>query len=471
MTFEEFFTKKKIDLVRLEKAEPSLFVEFKSHFNLMGEKSFDHTKKFWFNKLRHLYHLSSPDKATTKVETEIASQAKPLSSPTIEQALPLASGPDETPQPQPVVKPAFRPRNIPVKAEEKKLEEPTDSESPAEQLLPSVIKPGFKPRNIPAANKEAEDVKSLDSRPGENAVSETPIIEENSKTEATAAKPAYKPKFNLKNLPKTSPTGDTTDEPVQSAGSDLAAEKQEDSTETKPVYKPKFNLKNIPKVSPKEETNENKNRIAEEIVTDIKETEAKSTEEAGAPKPAYKPKFNLKNLPKVVQKEENVTGHDSDSADDKGTANEEMPSIITSLDEGSASSPKPVYKPKFNLKNLPKVSPKDDVSENEEIPATEASTGGTPTAIVPEKENLIENEAVALKPAYKPRFNMKNLPKVKQTEDEEKPATEETPPKVQDVKAEGDVTSEVPAAEPAPKPAGYKPKFGLRNTEPKPPQE
>jgi hypothetical protein len=466
MTFEEFFTKKKIDLVQLEKAEPSLFVEFKSHFNLMGEKSFDHTKKFWFNKLRHLYRLSSPDKATTKVETKIASQAEPLNSPTIEQALPLASAPNEISQPQPVVKPAFRPRNIPVKAEEKKTDEPTGSESLAEQLLPSVKKPGFKPRNIPAANKEAEDVKSLDSRPGENAVSAPPVVTESSKTEATAAKPAYKPKFNLKNLPKTSPTGDTIDEIVQSTGSDLATEKQEDRTETKPAYKPKFNLKNIPKVSPKEEINENENRVEKEIVTDIKETEAISTEEAGAPKPTYKPKFNLKNLPKVVQNGESAKGNDNDSADDKGTPNEETPSIITPSDEGSASSPKPVYKPKFNIKNLPKASSKDEVSENEEVTATEANPGEAPTTITPEKENPLENEGIAQKPAYKPRFNMKNLPKVKQTEDEEKPATEEIHPKGEAIKNEGDVTPE-----PAPKPAGYKPKFALRNIQPKPPQE
>ena len=47
MTFEEFFSaRKKIDLVALQKAEPSLFAEFETHFVQMGEKSFDHTKKY-----------------------------------------------------------------------------------------------------------------------------------------------------------------------------------------------------------------------------------------------------------------------------------------------------------------------------------------------------------------------------------------------------------------------------------------
>ena len=52
MTFEEFFAKKKIDLEALQKEQPDLFNEFKFHFEEMGEKSFDHSKKFWFNKMK-----------------------------------------------------------------------------------------------------------------------------------------------------------------------------------------------------------------------------------------------------------------------------------------------------------------------------------------------------------------------------------------------------------------------------------
>lgn len=57
MTFEEFFRKKKIDLDKLQKERPELFEEFRTHFHAMGEKSFDHTKKYWFNKLRKSYLL------------------------------------------------------------------------------------------------------------------------------------------------------------------------------------------------------------------------------------------------------------------------------------------------------------------------------------------------------------------------------------------------------------------------------
>lgn len=61
MTFEEFFLKKKIDLKPLAKEEPELFAEFWLHFAEMGEKSFDHTKKYLFNKLRHRYPLQEAD--------------------------------------------------------------------------------------------------------------------------------------------------------------------------------------------------------------------------------------------------------------------------------------------------------------------------------------------------------------------------------------------------------------------------
>jgi hypothetical protein len=85
MTFEEFFAKKKIDLDQLKHAEPVLFDEFRFDYAQMGEKSFDHTKKYWFNKLRKIYHLRPKPKPEVKKPeiNPLASQAEPLSSPTI----------------------------------------------------------------------------------------------------------------------------------------------------------------------------------------------------------------------------------------------------------------------------------------------------------------------------------------------------------------------------------------------------
>src|SRR6201995_2824212 len=81
MTFEEFFQKKKISLAALEQGEPYLFSEFKIHFGLMGEKSFDHTKKYWFNKLR----LQFP--APVELKTEKVKIDNPLADQTITESL------------------------------------------------------------------------------------------------------------------------------------------------------------------------------------------------------------------------------------------------------------------------------------------------------------------------------------------------------------------------------------------------
>ncbi len=52
MSFEEFFNKKKINLELFEKEEPELLLTLKKEFEEMGPKSFDHSKKFLFNKWR-----------------------------------------------------------------------------------------------------------------------------------------------------------------------------------------------------------------------------------------------------------------------------------------------------------------------------------------------------------------------------------------------------------------------------------
>ncbi|MBC7916129.1 MAG: hypothetical protein H7Y07_18650, partial [Pyrinomonadaceae bacterium] len=165
MTFEEFFTKKKIDLVQFEKTEPALHSEFKSHFAAMGEKSFDHTKKFWFNKLRRLYHLTLPEKAVTQVDTAIASQAETLSSPTIEQKpaftprfkssnISKAGPAEQSVESKPAAKPAFRPRNIPTKIPDQPAEETPGLPEPIDIPTPPTKTPGFKPRNIKSVARE-----------------------------------------------------------------------------------------------------------------------------------------------------------------------------------------------------------------------------------------------------------------------------------------------------------------------------
>jgi len=277
MTFEEFFTKKKIDLVQLEKAEPALYSELSDHFASMGEKSFDHTKKFWFNKLRRIYHLVPPDKADSKVETAIASQAEPLSSPTIQQKPAFAprfknvnktEAANELTESKAATKPAFKPRNIPAK-------QPGQEKTPDESLeaLP-VKKPAFRPRNFQPADPNAADSNRSDSPAGQPEVSEMPVTDPAKKVEPT--REGYKPKFKLKNVAR-SPLA-TEEKNEQDAKDDL---KPESHSETR--------------ASSSDNT---ENKIPEKEIPngdqELKESENNNAEQQL--KPSYKPKFNLKNI-------------------------------------------------------------------------------------------------------------------------------------------------------------------------------
>jgi len=153
-TFEEFFAKKKIDLSQLEADNRVLYAEFREHYAQMGEKSFDHSKKFWFNRLRKAYSLK-------EVEPE---------KPTEERKGPASATdgePPKTPIPvsAPTVKPAgFKPRFKAAMAkpgetkpiEAKPEENTTDSVVPTEEKKREAAKPpGFKPRFRPGVTKMA----------------------------------------------------------------------------------------------------------------------------------------------------------------------------------------------------------------------------------------------------------------------------------------------------------------------------
>ncbi len=187
MSFEEFFRKKRIDLGALAKVDPALLSEFRTHFEHMGEKSFDHTKKYWFNKLRLQYHLAP------EVKEEKVVIANPLAQQTIAEVL------AETPA-APATSVSFKPRfkpgitkpveNLEAQKEEARI---SDNAKPAEAPAPPAAV-GFKPRFKAGVTKTAESA--------EEAKSETPEpkpLAENP-TESTATKPAYKPKFNMKNI-------------------------------------------------------------------------------------------------------------------------------------------------------------------------------------------------------------------------------------------------------------------------------
>jgi hypothetical protein len=186
MTFEEFFIKKRIDLPALEKAEPSLFSEFKTHFTQMGEQSFDHTKKYWFNKLRRQYHLAP------EIKPEKVHIPNPLAEQTITESL------NETIEPKAEPKLGFVPKFRAAAVAKPAVEEekpPVVEDSLRDQPTPKL---GFVPKFKAAT--------SLKSAVEEEKKEETPTVADETTTEKQAEvppeKPAYKPRFNVKNIPR-----------------------------------------------------------------------------------------------------------------------------------------------------------------------------------------------------------------------------------------------------------------------------
>lgn len=220
MTFEEFFKKKKISLVALEQGEPGLFSEFKVHYEKMGEKSFDHTKKYWFNKLRARFPAPPEPKAEkVAIENTLAEQ-------TITET--LAEKP-----PQPTPKVGFTPRfnagatkpaeATPAPEAKPEVEKPEETEKPASAVT------GFKPRFKAGVTKPAEPAEGTEP---------APETEKPAESEKPASAPAgFKPRFKAGitkpvAAPKSTPN---TEEPIP--------EPEKPAEEEKPAslgFKPRF---------------------------------------------------------------------------------------------------------------------------------------------------------------------------------------------------------------------------------------
>lgn len=204
MTFDEFFKKKRIDIAALQKAEPALFSEFKTHYDQMGEKSFDHTKKYWFNKTRRLFPLAPEEK------TEKPHIANPIAEQTITES--LTGHPAQSP-----VKMGFTPKfkaGVTAKPAEKTEETPAAEQSAA-------VKPaGFVPR-FKAKPKADEGSAISPAEPGAEATA--PAAE-------STPKPAYKPRF-------VPPKPNVEPEEAESVDEIIPAP---ETSEKKPAYKPRF---------------------------------------------------------------------------------------------------------------------------------------------------------------------------------------------------------------------------------------
>ncbi|MES3017043.1 MAG: hypothetical protein V4721_04660 [Bacteroidota bacterium] len=289
MTFEEFLIKKKIDLAQFQTAEPGLFTEFQSHYSQMGPKSFDHTKKFLFNKLRRAYHLKEEPKPVPVKEVveinEIAAQAEPLLSPTVEAT---------------VYTPRFRAGGT-VK------EEPggESGKRKAESGTGDAAKPAYVPRF-----KAAGTTKASPQTPSSPETSDLrPQTSDNSPQTSDQPKPAYVPRF------KAPVTTKPAEEP-----------KEETADKPKPAYVPRFKAPVTAKEEPEGESGK-------------REAESKTGDAA---KPAYVPRFKAPVTKQQAPEASELrpqTSENSPQISDPGPAEEPKEEI--------ADKPKPAYVPRF----------------------------------------------------------------------------------------------------------------------------
>lgn len=210
-------------------AEPVLFAEFSKHYFLMGEKSFDHTKKYWFNQLRRTYPLQQEIKPH-------AVQAEAISQMAV-QAVAVAAAQNVADIERPKFKEDHLPElveaNVPEQdislAIEESLIKKPESSAEVPETKPA-FKPRFNPKNIP--------------KTAENSMPETEV----QTTDATIEqpKPAFKPRFNMQDI-KKEPVKTVVENEVVISVQEISDEPKPETEPSKPAYKPRFQMKNVPK--------------------------------------------------------------------------------------------------------------------------------------------------------------------------------------------------------------------------------
>lgn len=283
MTFEEFFIKKKIDLAQLQRAKPALYEEFRSHYEQMGEKSFDHTKKYWFNRLRKDYLLAEPAPVRTKADTPPST--KPLASGALSAPAPESTSTAAAPSTGlSSVSPAgFKPRfkagtTKPTPSAEPTEDKPTGTKAPIDEAPQKATAPtGFKPRFKPGTTKPAPPAESTEKKPVE---SKPPVEEASPKTADPAAETVVQ-KDAPEQASKITESSDLTATPKEAP----------EQTPAKPIgFKPRFKPGVTKPAAPKESTDdkpaENKRSADEAPQKATAPTGFKPRFKAGVTKPA-----------------------------------------------------------------------------------------------------------------------------------------------------------------------------------------
>lgn len=332
MTFEEFFRKKRIDLVALQAAEPALFSEFKSHFDQMGEKSFDHTKKYWFNKLRLLYHLAAEQKPEkVHIENRLAEQT--ITESILEEKMPA---------PSVGFKPRFKPGmgSKPAEASSNvKDPEPKDNATATPEV------------NDAAATGDQNPPFEQDKKAMQAIADSTPRTSDDKAAEkpdnAPAAKPAgFKPRFNLKMTKGDGPQ--TKDFVPEDAEVKEPKAEEQDKPAPKPAgFTPRFKA-GVTKPA------------TEAAKAEEAESEKPKAESLGetSPKPAgFTPRFKagVTKLKPPVAEEPKVDG--------TPPIETQAPTAETGQEasDGETAPPKPVgFKPRFNMKMAKPKPPEEE---------------------------------------------------------------------------------------------------------------
>lgn len=359
MTFEEFFIKKKIDLRQLQLAEPSLYKEFESHFELMGEKSFDHTKKYWFNRLRIQFHLAEDAIPVTSAKTpstreqqpsspsKIASTGKPLpEGVSASTAITPAAKLEETSVQKPAgFKPRFKPAatSLPAKSAEQEPEKLPDTDSSANTATGNNTPTGFKPR-FKTGKTDTETTKKTES---DGPAAQNPT------SKPTGFKPRFKAGVTNK-AASANQNNDAGSPDIKAETSNTDSGKDVNPTATsapKPVgFKPRFKANITKESTPPEES-----KITEQANEEL----AGKEETTEKPKPlGFKPRFKAgvtdknsslkKDEPETVKEEPKVQTETTEEASNKSTATDDA------TEPKASNATKPTgFKPRFKPKNKP----------------------------------------------------------------------------------------------------------------------
>ncbi|MDF2518536.1 MAG: hypothetical protein K0R59_3832 [Sphingobacterium sp.] len=457
MTFEEFFAKKKIDLKALKAADEPLFEEFRAHYSAMGEKSFDHSKKFWFNKLRKSYHLAEEEVVVVKktiqtdpVETAPAATDASVTKPAgfkprfkaTAQAEPAEQKEEPKTEPSTAAAnsvPGFKPRFKPgiTKNTANSSEEPSAPTELPKDAAPETAKPtGFKPRFKPGITKNTTNSSEEPSVPAELPKDEAPET-----TKQIGFKPRFKPGV-------TKAADSTVNEDISSP-----AEASDSSATQAPKptgFKPRFKA-GLTKAASTDST--------QEVTPPTEDLNAKQT---AAPEASPKPTDSNTVNPTVEPQQENITETDPTTANKPTGFKPRFKAGITKTagtDDKQTAEPLQSAKSSIEGATTPSAAADNAITANTSSPA-EASSSSTTAASKPT--------------GFKPRFKAgvtktantdSSLTVVPSAKDTNEAQTGTPAPQASPILTDGDSSNppiepqQSNETQPTNKPTGFKPRF------------